>query len=154
MSLLPGTAAIHCDFWQNHYNEKRRNMGPYGKFDIGREHCSTTVVASLMALYLKVEALPKMYTPLLLRVNREARLQINKWDDKTLLKSRMRFKNYRRKCILNTKFTAKFHIALFTARPNIWPGCKCNGQILACPQRPVSWNHPLILLPFLHILSF
>lgn len=37
---------------------------------------------------------------------------------------------------------------------NIWPGSKCNGQILACPQRPVSWNHPLILLPFLLILSF
>lgn len=53
-------------------------MGPSGKFDISREHCSTTVVASLMAWYLKVEALPKMYTPLLLRVNREAQLQINK----------------------------------------------------------------------------
>lgn len=53
-------------------------MGPYGKFDISREHCSTTVVASLMAWYLNAETLPKTYIPLLLSVNREARLQINK----------------------------------------------------------------------------
>lgn len=37
-------------------------MGLYGKFDISRKHCSTTVVASLMAWYLNVETAQNVHT--------------------------------------------------------------------------------------------